>query len=254
MRTGASCSRFRSGGFLAREHIRVIAGMHLQRSRSGVSQRWGQLSPAVSGQGRGSRRCCRRWACWPTADSCRPARLETPGELQQFQRQRHRKTRTRLRTGDVEEKRVSDTSGDPDSGGGGGVARVVHPAGDAGMPIPRLQAASLPRRVSPDWMGMQIHGSCASRDGNGVLLIGPPGAGKSDLVLRLLARGFDLVADDRVDIEDGVARTRTGTRRPAGGAGAGDRAAAPYCGGAAGPGGRPGRCRRAVPAPMRHDG
>jgi HPr kinase/phosphorylase len=53
---------------------------------------------------------------------------------------------------------------------------------------------------------MQIHGSCASRDGDGVLLIGPPGAGKSDLVLRLLARGFDLVADDRVDIVDGVAR------------------------------------------------
>jgi len=53
---------------------------------------------------------------------------------------------------------------------------------------------------------MQIHGSCASRSGDGVLLIGPPGAGKSDLLLRLLARGFDLVADDRVDIEDGVAR------------------------------------------------
>jgi HPr kinase/phosphorylase len=53
---------------------------------------------------------------------------------------------------------------------------------------------------------MQIHGSCASRTGDGVLLIGPPGAGKSDLLLRLLARGFDLVADDRVEIADGVAR------------------------------------------------
>ena len=53
---------------------------------------------------------------------------------------------------------------------------------------------------------MQIHGSCASRAGDGVLLIGPPGAGKSDLLLRLLARGFDLVADDRVDIDDGIAR------------------------------------------------
>jgi HPr kinase/phosphorylase len=53
---------------------------------------------------------------------------------------------------------------------------------------------------------MQIHGSCACRHGEGVLLIGPPGAGKSDLVLRLLARGFDLVADDRVDIADGMAR------------------------------------------------
>ncbi len=52
---------------------------------------------------------------------------------------------------------------------------------------------------------MQIHGSCAARDGAGVLLMGPPGSGKSDLVLRLMARGFDLVADDRVDVADGVA-------------------------------------------------
>ena len=51
----------------------------------------------------------------------------------------------------------------------------------------------------------QVHGSCVSRDGDGVLLIGPAGSGKSDLALRLLGRGFDLVADDRVDIEDGIA-------------------------------------------------
>lgn len=38
-----------------------------------------------------------------------------------------------------------------------------------------------------------------------MLLIGPSGSGKSDLALRLLWRGFSLVADDRVDIEDGVA-------------------------------------------------
>ncbi len=52
---------------------------------------------------------------------------------------------------------------------------------------------------------MQVHGSCAAREGAGVLLMGPPGSGKSDLVLRLLSRGFDLVADDRVDIADGIA-------------------------------------------------
>jgi HPr kinase/phosphorylase len=52
---------------------------------------------------------------------------------------------------------------------------------------------------------MQVHGSCAARDGAGVLLMGPPGSGKSDLVMRLLSRGFDLVADDRVDVSDGVA-------------------------------------------------
>jgi HPr kinase/phosphorylase len=52
---------------------------------------------------------------------------------------------------------------------------------------------------------MQIHASCAARDGHGVLLLGPPGSGKSDLVLRLLDHGFQLVADDRVDVEHGIA-------------------------------------------------
>lgn len=53
---------------------------------------------------------------------------------------------------------------------------------------------------------MQMHGSCACRAGYGVLLTGAPGTGKSDLVLRLLARGFELVADDYVEIANGMAR------------------------------------------------
>lgn len=52
---------------------------------------------------------------------------------------------------------------------------------------------------------MQMHASCVARDGAGVLLQGPSGSGKSDLVLRLLDCGFTLVADDRVDIVDGFA-------------------------------------------------
>jgi HPr kinase/phosphorylase len=52
---------------------------------------------------------------------------------------------------------------------------------------------------------MQMHASCAARNGEGVLLVGAPGSGKSDLVLRLLDIGFLLVADDRVDIQDGWA-------------------------------------------------
>jgi HPr kinase/phosphorylase len=52
---------------------------------------------------------------------------------------------------------------------------------------------------------MQIHGSCAARGGAGVLLLGPPGSGKSDLLLRLLDRGFVLVADDCVEVEGGEA-------------------------------------------------
>ena len=50
---------------------------------------------------------------------------------------------------------------------------------------------------------MQIHASCAAREGHGVLLIGAPGSGKSDLLLRLLDAGFALVADDRVEL-DGI--------------------------------------------------
>jgi HPr kinase/phosphorylase len=52
----------------------------------------------------------------------------------------------------------------------------------------------------------RFHGSCVARDGAGVLIVGPSGAGKSDLTLRLLGRGFSLVADDQVDIIGGLAR------------------------------------------------
>ncbi len=52
-----------------------------------------------------------------------------------------------------------------------------------------------------------MHASCAARDGWAVLLTGAPGSGKSDLVLRLIDRGFVLVADDQVEIgADGMAR------------------------------------------------
>ncbi len=52
---------------------------------------------------------------------------------------------------------------------------------------------------------MLIHASCAARDGSGVLLTGPSGSGKSDLLLRLMDRGYSLVADDQVEIVDGLA-------------------------------------------------
>ncbi len=47
---------------------------------------------------------------------------------------------------------------------------------------------------------LQLHGTCVARGADGVLILGPPGAGKSDLALRLIGKGFVLVADDRVDI------------------------------------------------------
>lgn len=59
-------------------------------------------------------------------------------------------------------------------------------------------------------MRIQVHASCAARDDAGVLLLGPPGCGKSDLLLRLIDRGFVLVADDRVDIDAGMAAPASG--------------------------------------------
>jgi ABC-type dipeptide/oligopeptide/nickel transport system ATPase component len=45
-----------------------------------------------------------------------------------------------------------------------------------------------------------VHGTGISCCGKGVLLIGSPGSGKSDLALRMLALGSQLIADDQVVI------------------------------------------------------
>ena len=42
-----------------------------------------------------------------------------------------------------------------------------------------------------------IHASCVALGAQGVLLLGRPGAGKSDVALRLIDQGAQLVADDR---------------------------------------------------------
>ncbi len=56
---------------------------------------------------------------------------------------------------------------------------------------------------------MHWHASCAARQnqpgGDALLLLGPSGTGKSDLLLRLIDKGFTLVADDQVSIENGMA-------------------------------------------------
>lgn len=54
---------------------------------------------------------------------------------------------------------------------------------------------------------VRAHGTCIEIDGTGILLLGDPGAGKSDLALRLMEGGARLVADDQTELralEDGA--------------------------------------------------
>ncbi|NQV84074.1 MAG: hypothetical protein HQ494_09665 [Rhodospirillales bacterium] len=46
----------------------------------------------------------------------------------------------------------------------------------------------------------QVHATTVDIDGDGVMLIGPSASGKSDLGLRLIDAGGQLVADDRTDL------------------------------------------------------
>jgi HPr kinase/phosphorylase len=47
----------------------------------------------------------------------------------------------------------------------------------------------------------QMHASCVAFADRAILLRGPSGSGKSDLALRLIEAGGQLVADDYVDLE-----------------------------------------------------
>jgi HPr kinase/phosphorylase len=51
-------------------------------------------------------------------------------------------------------------------------------------------------------MAEMVHGTAIAIDGNGVLLLGPSGSGKSDLALRLIDRGAKLISDDISRIEN----------------------------------------------------
>ena len=51
-----------------------------------------------------------------------------------------------------------------------------------------------------------IHATSIARNTHGVLLIGRSGSGKSDLALRLIDRGWELVADDYTELD-----TKAGT-------------------------------------------
>ena len=98
--------------------------------------------------------------------------------------------------------------------GGYGALRQFHDyqAGQAGRLCavaagPFRVARFLPRsaavrsdNVARMRLGMLVHASCAARGVDAVLFLGPPGSGKSDLVLRLLGCGWGLVADDQVSL------------------------------------------------------
>lgn len=61
-------------------------------------------------------------------------------------------------------------------------------------------------------MSELLHATCVAIEGRGVLLLAPPGAGKSDLALRLIDRGAMLVGDDGVMVaaRDGRLLARCG--------------------------------------------
>ncbi|MEN3971300.1 HPr kinase/phosphatase C-terminal domain-containing protein [Sphingomicrobium sp. XHP0235] len=50
-------------------------------------------------------------------------------------------------------------------------------------------------------MSENIHATTVAKNGRATLLVGRSGAGKSDLALRLIDRGWTLVSDDRTLIE-----------------------------------------------------
>lgn len=58
---------------------------------------------------------------------------------------------------------------------------------------------------------IQVHGTALIVNGVGVLLRGPPGTGKSDLALRLIDGGAQLVSDDQTVIENDSGRLRMST-------------------------------------------
>ncbi len=48
-----------------------------------------------------------------------------------------------------------------------------------------------------------VYATAVALDGQGVLLLGPSGSGKSDLALRLIDQGALLVSDDQVEVSGG---------------------------------------------------
>jgi HPr kinase/phosphorylase len=56
------------------------------------------------------------------------------------------------------------------------------------------------RCLQPEMTMIRVHGTCIAFGGEGVLIRGPSGSGKSDLALRLIDGGALLVADDQTEL------------------------------------------------------
>ena len=56
-------------------------------------------------------------------------------------------------------------------------------------------------RPGPRLSAETLHCSTVANDGRAVLITGPSGSGKSDLTLRLIDRGYNLVSDDQTIIK-----------------------------------------------------
>jgi serine kinase of HPr protein (carbohydrate metabolism regulator) len=55
-----------------------------------------------------------------------------------------------------------------------------------------------------------LHGTAIALNGEGILLRGPSGSGKSDLALRLVDDGAKLIADDQTELRDSGGAVRLG--------------------------------------------
>ncbi len=66
--------------------------------------------------------------------------------------------------------------------------------------ISKSKNSEFPDSQFPESKILRLHATCVAIKSHGVLLVGEPKSGKSDLALRLIDRGATLVSDDQVEL------------------------------------------------------